>query len=218
MATNPTNPVPAGNTFDKYASRNPISRRLVDGFLRAHEELLAKTTASGILDIGCGEGFLLSRIRSAHPTSRLLAMDLDEGVVREANNLCPEPHYLQADAQYLPLRDGCVELVVACEVLEHVPSPGKALQEIHRVLASGGYLLASVPWEPVWRILNLARAKYVSALGNTPGHINHFRRREFRQLVQQFGFEIVEVRRPLPWTFLLARRMELQESSSASAA
>ena len=39
-----------------------------------------------------------------------------------------------------------------------------------------------VPREPVWRVLNVARGRYVRWLGNPPGHIQHFSRAAFLAL------------------------------------
>ena len=96
-----------------------------------------------------------------------------------------------------------VDLVLACEVLEHLEQPAQALGEIERVCDS--HALVSVPWEPVWRMLNMARCKYWSRLGNTPGHVQHFSRRAIRKLVGGH-LQVVAERRPFPWTTLLARR------------
>jgi hypothetical protein len=66
------------------------------------------------------------------------------------------------------------------------------------------YLLVSVPREPLWRGLNLARGAYVKQLGNTPGHLNHWSKRSFIGLLGKHG-EVVEARSPFPWTMLLVR-------------
>jgi hypothetical protein len=62
----------------------------------------------------------------------------------------------------------------------------------------------SVPREPLWRALNLARLKYVGALGNTPGHLNHWSRRRFVEFLER-RLQVVEVRSPMPWTMALCR-------------
>jgi len=100
-----------------------------------------------------------------------------------------------------PARHGA-ELVVCCEVLEHLADPGRGLE----VLASLArpWLIASVPREPLWRALNLARLSYVDELGNTPGHVNHWSRREFVRFLTS-SFEVIEVRSPTPWTMALCR-------------
>jgi hypothetical protein len=66
------------------------------------------------------------------------------------------------------------------------------------------HLLVSVPREPLWRALNLARGAYVSHLGDTPGHLNHWSRRSFVRLLSRYG-DLTEVRTPLPWTMALVR-------------
>jgi 2-polyprenyl-3-methyl-5-hydroxy-6-metoxy-1,4-benzoquinol methylase len=102
----------------------------------------------------------------------------------------------------LPYADGEFDLVCATEVLEHVPGPEHVVAEMARVAAR--HLLVSVPREPLWRALNLARGAYVRELGNTPGHLNHWSRHGFATLLARHG-EVVELRTPLPWTMLLVR-------------
>ncbi len=94
-------------------------------------------------------------------------------------------------------------LVVCCEVLEHLDDPVRGV-EILAALAQP-YLLASVPREPLWRALNMARGKYLGALGNTPGHLNHWSRGGFLRVLER-RFEVIEARTPLPWTMALCRR------------
>jgi len=66
------------------------------------------------------------------------------------------------------------------------------------------WAIVSVPREPLWRALNLARLKYVGALGNTAGHLNHWSRRSFVDFLER-RFDVVEVRSPIPWTMALCR-------------
>ena len=63
-------------------------------------------------------------------------------------------------------------------------------------------LLVSVPREPIWRLLNVARGAYLSHLGNTPGHLNHWSKVGFHSLLTRHG-TVLEVRTPLPWTLAL---------------
>jgi SAM-dependent methyltransferase len=100
-----------------------------------------------------------------------------------------------------PERDGA-ELVVCCEVLEHLPDPGRAL-DILAGLARP-HLIASVPREPLWRLLNLARGRYWRDLGNTPGHLQHWSSARFAEMLGS-RLEVVEVRKPLPWAMALCR-------------
>ena len=81
--------------------------------------------------------------------------------------------------------DGEFDLATAIEVLEHVPEPEATLAEMARVARRR--LLVSVPREPLWRGLNVARGAYLRELGNTPGHVNHWSKRAFAALLSRYG-------------------------------
>jgi SAM-dependent methyltransferase len=189
--------VPTGNVVHKEATKNPIERRMVDGFAAALQRCLP-TTARRVLEVGCGEGRQLTAIGSRFPGADLIGLDLPDVELMEAWDGV-ESAMVQASALSLPFADKQFDLVLAIEVLEHLPDPEQALCEIARV-ASGAVVL-SVPWEPVWRIGNLARGRYLSDLGNTPGHIQHWGRRSFTQFVARH-LRVETVVRPVPWTMI----------------
>ena len=81
-----------------------------------------------------------------------------------------------------------------------MPEPEATLAEMARV--ARGHLLVSVPREPLWRGLNMARGAYWRDLGNTPGHVNHWSKRGFVSLLSRYG-TVEEARSPFPWTMLL---------------
>jgi 2-polyprenyl-3-methyl-5-hydroxy-6-metoxy-1,4-benzoquinol methylase len=197
--------VVTGNTFDKYGSGNPLVRRLMARFERSLDELLQAAAPGSLLDVGCGEGVLVQRWARRMAGGRVVGIDLEEDSIQagwrehEAPNL--EYRVLPADER-LPFADGEFDLVSAVEVLEHLPEPERALAEMAR--CARGYVLASVPREPLWRGLNMARGAYLRELGNTPGHLNHYSARSFVALLARHG-EIVEVRQPFPWTMALVR-------------
>ena len=87
-------------------------------------------------------------------------------------------------------------------MLEHLDDPERALDVLAGLAKP--WLIASVPREPLWRALNLARLSYVGELGNTPGHLNHWSRRDFVRFLTR-RFEVIEVRSPTPWTMVLCR-------------
>jgi len=188
--------VPTGNTYDKYASANPIERRLVATFFDRLDALLPSTPPQRILEIGTGEGEVAGRVAARYPEARLATLDLPDA------DLSANVH---GSAEQLPFPDARFDLVLAIEVLEHLPDPATALAELARVAKPGATAVLSVPSEPLWRALNLARGKYVGALGNTPGHIQHWTPRSFRRLVSR-SFEVQAVRHPVPWTMVVAAR------------
>ena len=112
----------------------------------------------------------------------------------------PNLTFTAMEVERLEFADDEFELVAATEVLEHVTDPERALAEMARVASR--YLLVSVPHEPLWRVLNVARGAYLRQLGNTPGHLNHWTRRSFVSLLGRYG-EVMQTRAPFPWTMLL---------------
>jgi SAM-dependent methyltransferase len=200
-------PVPTGNTFDKYGSTNPVVRRLMSAFEAAADQLLARADPQSVLDVGCGEGMLTARWASALGERPVVGTDLDDPGLRahwEARRR-EQPGRANLDframpAESLDFAEDSFDLVAATEVLEHVAGPERALREMTRVARR--YLLVSVPREPLWRCLNLARGAYARELGNTPGHLNHWSRRGFVALLSRHG-RVLEIRSPFPWTMLL---------------
>jgi len=190
-----------GNFEDKYAARNPIARALVSSFLDAITELfvLAHPRGKSVLEVGCGEGKLANRlIRNAPRPRRYLATDVSLDAI--SLGLDPRIETAVASAYALPFADSSFDIVVCCEVLEHLDEPGRGLAELARVARER--VLISTPWEPVWRVMNVARGKYLRALGNTPGHVQHFSRRGLEQLAAT-KLHIHATRTPLPWTAIL---------------
>jgi ubiquinone/menaquinone biosynthesis C-methylase UbiE len=197
--------VPTGNTFDKYGSTNPVVKRLMNGFETNLEELFSKAAPTSILDVGCGEGVLTEQWADQINGGRIVGVDLDDEKLKAewAKRQRPNLEYVTVEAGNLPYADGEFDLATAIEVLEHVPDPEHTVAEMAR--CASGHLLVSVPREPLWRVVNFCRGKYVRDLGNTPGHINHWSKASFIKMLSQHG-DVTEARSPFPWTMLLVRR------------
>ncbi len=194
--------VPTGNTYDKYASKNPVERRLMEGFFAALDASLPRTSPGRILEVGVGEGEVTARLAQRWPDATFCGIDLPDPELAghwDGKGFNP----LFGDIGRLPFPDASFDLVLCIEVLEHVPFPELALAELARVTRRD--IVASVPREPVWCAANLARGKYVKDRGNTPGHINHWSRKAFADLVGR-RFDVRSVRSPFPWTMVSATK------------
>jgi SAM-dependent methyltransferase len=194
-----------GNTYDKYGSTNPLVRRMMAGFEGSLDELFARANPHSLLDVGCGEGVLVHKwAQRLGEGRRVVGIDLDEESLQAGwkQHRAPNLEYRVMLAENLPFADGEFDLATAIEVLEHVPDPEHTLSEMAR--CAERHLLVSVPREPLWRMLNMARGAYWRELGNTPGHLNHWSKRAFVDLLSRYG-EVIGVRSPFPWTMLLVR-------------
>jgi len=199
------NGIEVGNHYDKYNSKNPIVKWMMQGFDKNLQNLVAQTKAQDIHEIGCGEGYWILKWAAQGINSR--GSDFSELAIKFAHenaelsnlniSLAKKSIYDMNTAQ------DSATLIVCCEVLEHLEYPEKALEILNTI--ADPYLILSVPKEPVWSILNLIRGKYWKELGNTPGHIQQWSKSSFIQLVSGY-LEIIEVRYPLPWTMLLCKK------------
>ena len=171
----------AGNFYNKYESQNPISRWFINRFTEHLESLLNNLQFESLLEVGCGEGYLLKRLEKRLQGLDLLATDISPEIIAEAELLIPEVPKLVASAYDLPLEDKSRDIVLACEVMEHVEEPDKLLVEAKRVARK--HCIFSVPHEPWWRIANMMRGKYLNNFGNTPGHIQHWNKSKLMNLI-----------------------------------
>lgn len=200
------NGIEAGNWYDKYNTKNPIARYLLEKFLQSVKELLnpAKNDIASITEVGCGEGYLTNYLNSLNITKNIQGCDFSAQIIEIANKNTSNPsiRFYTKDIYEIDKKEQA-DLIVCCEVLEHLKDPEKVLKKIKQV--TNKYCLFSVPNEPVWRILNLCRGKYIRNFGNTPGHTNHWSSSSFLKLISNY-FDIIALRKPLPWTMVLCKK------------
>lgn len=194
-----------GNHYDKYKSTNILAKKLMQGFDVALSELIDKTTKTSIYDVGCGEGYWVLQWNKKGISTK--GCDFSEQVIdlakQNAIDAGENPEAFEVRSIYdLTPENIDAELICRCEVLEHLENPKEALKALQKVVNK--YLIVSVPREPLWKVLNIFRCKYITNGGNTPGHIQAWSKAGFIKLISKY-FEIIEVRSPLPWTMLLCR-------------
>ncbi|MBW3538634.1 MAG: class I SAM-dependent methyltransferase [Planctomycetes bacterium] len=195
-----------GNVYPKYTTWNPLARWLMRGFLAAVTDLYRQAAPNSVLEVGCGEGYLAQKLLECGPRpERFEACDLS--IRQVVGDLDPLIRVREASVYELPYAAAEFDLVVCCEVLEHLDDPPRALGELCRVAKR--HLLVSTPREPLWRMLNLLRGRYLARLGNTPGHVQHFSATGLVRLCERH-FQVLVRRNPLPWTVLLGEMKQLK--------
>ena len=196
----------AGNYYDKYGTKNPIARYLMNGFLESVSALVGSVAAATVHEVGCGEGNLSIFLAKRYPQLRFRGSDFSRQVVDMARANAARAGLtidFRANSLYDLTRDAdSADLIICCEVLEHLEDPERALGIVSKLARKN--LILSVPREPVWRVLNMARGKYLTEWGNTPGHLQHWSRHSFLRMVSGYA-EVVNVLTPVPWTMVLCR-------------
>ena len=194
-----------GNNYDKYASSNPIVKWMMTGFHTSIDKIIAQVEPNEIHEVGCGEGYWTIEYKKKNLAVR--GSDFSSTVInvaeKNAENAGLSGDIFSVKSIYeLDPKTDSADLIVCCEVLEHLEDPKAALESLQKL--SFNNLIISVPREPIWRVLNLVRMKYVRDFGNTPGHIQHWSRSGFENLIANH-FEIVETLTPFPWVMLHCR-------------
>lgn len=200
-----------GNTFDKYGSKNPVVRWMMAGFNRSLSTMVQKVSPKTIHEIGCGEGFWVMQWNSQGINAR--GSDFSSQVVELAKKNATEEDlsakvFKQRSIYDIDKINDSADLIVCCEVLEHLEFPEDGLRALKRVAKK--HVILSVPREPVWCLLNMLRGKYLADFGNTPGHIQNWSRSKFISLVSKH-FDVIYVKSPFPWTMLLCKVKDKQD-------
>ena len=100
---------------------------------------------SRILEVGCGPGNFALCLEKWFPESQLMALDLEDDLIRFASRRVQSAHFVRASSESIPLSTGSVDVVSALQVIEHFSTPENFLAEVARILRPGGILLLSTP-------------------------------------------------------------------------
>ena len=153
----------------------PRSQRLVD-FLKQTGEL---QESGRLIDIGCGNGAALARYSRALPKWELYGSELSDRALPELRSL---PNFV--DLYCMPTGDipGKFELVSMIHSLEHMPSPGKALEDVVRLLGEGGKLFVEVP--------DVETSPFDILVAD---HLSHFSRQTLAHLACRAGLSVAHI-------------------------
>jgi 2-polyprenyl-3-methyl-5-hydroxy-6-metoxy-1,4-benzoquinol methylase len=200
---------PRSSNASKHESRNPIQRLVIARFHRRVVEVVQRLQPRTVLEVGCGEGYVLQALVRAGVRAELHGVDLDATAVGEARARLGRHATVEvADARTLAAGDGPAagarfDLVLMLEVLEHLPDPAGMLPVLEAL--ADPHVLVSVPQEPWFSALNVLRGRHLRGFGNHPEHLQRFSKHAFVEFVAR-RFEIVAVPRCFPWTMVLGRK------------
>jgi SAM-dependent methyltransferase len=158
---------------------------------------IAGLTPGDALDIGAAGGGNTRVLRDAGWTVAALEYGAEGAEVATERGLA----VVRADATALPVVDDSLDLVVAFDVLEHIPDHDRAVAEVRRVLRPGGRFLVAVPADPrLWSEHDVA-----------VDHVRRYTRVTLRDVLQRGGFTIDSMQ---SWNVLLRPVVALRRRSA----
>ena len=193
---------PGTTSYTKFQTRNPLARFFFDRFYEVLRRMVAELQPESVLDAGCGEGEALERLRDLLPRE-VHGFDHNPACVKFASARLPAYRFSTGDVCRIEYEDRRFDMVLCLEVIEHLSDPGLALRELVRV--SRKDTVISVPNEPLFRLTNLARGKYLRRWGDHPEHCQHWNRSSLTELLTRSA-EVVEVKTSYPWLIARCRK------------
>lgn len=165
-------------------ARTEVLRHLPAGALR-------------ILEIGCGEGGTLARIREHRPDAWLAGvelMKLDSPLYAQLDQI----EQLNIEQQLPSIEPGSIDVLLCLDVLEHLREPQQVLEKLATLLRPNALLITSLPNLQYIRVslpLLFGYFEYTDEGILDRTHLRFFTRRSAVHLLEKSGFDVLEVER-----------------------
>ena len=117
----------------KHTSNSKFRQWTIENLNKALVGEIRFLKVNSIIDVGCGEGFTLERLRKEKVAKSLFGVDGSSIAIKLGKKLFPKLILKVQNIYDLPIKDNSFDLVVCTEVLEHLKEPNKALKELVRV-------------------------------------------------------------------------------------
>lgn len=114
-----------------------------DRFLWVDSTLLSNQFGKTILDVGCGEGTLLSMLKAKQ--NKVFGIDASEAGRTASQKKDIDCRVVDISTEKFPYNDDIFDIVLCLETLEHIENPHNCIWEIKRVLKEKGLFIVSIP-------------------------------------------------------------------------
>ena len=167
--------------YAESAGENP-AQQMRHGIIARLLEADAEKGAMRILDLGSGQGDLITKLQMVLPNASFVGAELSESGVEISRRKVPGATFLVADLFQppAPLNEfaGWATHAICSEVLEHVDDPVEFLKRSQTYLIANARLIVTVPGGPM------------SAFDCHIGHRQHFDRAKIRSILEQAGYSV----------------------------
>ncbi len=164
-------------------------------------DVIGKIRPDRLIDIGCGPGAFLAQVQERFPEIQLNALDLSEAMIEETRARLAETAVLTVgDSEDMPLESGLYGVVTCNMSIHHYPHPQEAVNEMHRILRPGGWLLLN-DMDCAAPIRVAANVLFPRLPG---GDVRMYEKEEIKAMLRKAGFRKIKYRKISPFSFQCA--------------
>lgn len=146
------------------------------------------------LDFGCGKGAITKRVAALRPNYTIYGTDISSRALSYAKKTLPNATYsLLSDTQKIPHKDNSFSVVLASDVLEHIYDTKTAFNELSRVLAPGGTLIITVPYNGKLKMLIAILVGFEFYFDPMSPHIRHFSPKTLSKSITDCGLSVERI-------------------------
>jgi SAM-dependent methyltransferase len=169
--------------FDSLGDRLPFYRDTINR--RMVNLVRSLSTRGRLLELGCGDGRLLAALADDYEVT---GIDISEHAIARARKRIPNGRLLVGDVAQCP-QDSRYDIVLALNLLEHLPDPAALMRRVGEMLSDGGEFVFSVPNK--YGLVGKALVALMNRFDRT--HISTYTRERWLYLASSLGFEQLRV-------------------------
>ncbi|MHB1317158.1 MAG: class I SAM-dependent methyltransferase [Anaerolineae bacterium] len=169
--------------FDSFADRIPLYRDVIASRMAT----VVRQVASGgrLLELGCGDGRLLALLARDFEVT---GIDISEFAIARARRRIPEANLLVGDVAVCT-QDCRYEVVLALNLLEHLPDPAAVMMRVSEMLEENGKFIFAVPNK--YGVVGKTLVALMNKMDRT--HISTYTRERWLELAGELGFGQIRV-------------------------
>lgn len=169
-----------------HSGRVKITIELITSFKKENSKTIE------LLDVGCGQGHITTKIKSHFPSMNISGMDVSLKAISYANDNYNGIDFIVGNAYDTPYSNDFFDIVICNNTWEHLTDPAKLAQNIHRILKPGGIFIISTPSR--YRISNLIKAMFGKKVSINKHHITEYSVGQVFEILQFCKFRMLKVK------------------------
>lgn len=143
-----------------------------------------------LIDVGCGDGYLLKEIAGKFSQIDLFGLDLSENRVETAKKFVPMAILKTGNAQDIPFRDETFDIVVCSEVIEHCRDDIEVLAELYRISKINSFLILTAP--NLYTLESISKVLIGRRIAAPSYHLREYSYNQLIRKITAAGFEILK--------------------------